>query len=89
MQCEMDPITGAPADALTQEVVQLLSKLGSSATTVSQVIDSKDEAVYSAIQKVIDAVNEEAVSNPQKVRLWYQSVDVIVGTKVCYPKGRS
>ena len=63
----MDPTNGGPTDALTAEAIQLISALGSSATTVSQVIDNKDEAVYSAIQKGIDAANEHAISHAQKV----------------------
>ena len=67
----MDPTNGGPTDALTAEAIQLISALGSSATTVSQVIDNKDEAVYSAVQKGIDAANEHAISHAQKVLYEY------------------
>ena len=67
----MDPTNGGPTDALTPEAIKLISALGSSATTVSQVIDNKDEAVYSAIQKGIDAANEHALSHAQKVFYQY------------------
>lgn len=63
----MDPTNGGPTDALTPEAIQVISALGSSATKVSEVIDNKDEAVYSAIQKGIDATNEHAISHAQKV----------------------
>lgn len=73
----MDPTNGGPTDALTAEAIKLISALGSSATTVSQVIDNKDEAVYSAIQKGIDAANEHAVSHAQKVVYEYILVSIL------------
>lgn len=65
----MDPSTGAPTNKLTEEAVKILSSLGSSSTTVTDIIDKKDEVVYAAIQKAIDSTNEQAVSNAQKVNL--------------------
>ena len=72
----MDPTNGGPTDALTAEAIQLISALGSSATTVSQVIDNKDEAVYSAVQKGIDAANEHAISHAQKVLYEYLLINI-------------
>jgi len=50
--------------------VEYCQKLGSKATKVSEIISSKDKAIYAAIQKGISAVNEGAVSNAQKVQKW-------------------
>ncbi|KAF2980936.1 hypothetical protein EK904_006544 [Melospiza melodia maxima] len=47
-----------------------LKRVGSKATKVSEIISSKDNAIYTAIQKGISAVNEKAVSNAQKVQKW-------------------
>ena len=65
----MDPNTGAPLDDLTPEAIQLLSALGSSAITVSQVLDTHDKTVYDAIKEGIDKANESAISRPQKVTI--------------------
>ena len=63
----MDPNTGIPSDDLDPAAVKLISALGSTATKVSQVIETRDKAVYAAIQEGIDKANQEAISNPTKV----------------------
>ena len=63
----MDPNTGVPSDDLDPVAVKLISALGSTATTVSQVVETQDKTVYAAIQEGIDKANEEAVSNAAKV----------------------
>ncbi|XP_009985007.1 PREDICTED: long-chain-fatty-acid--CoA ligase ACSBG2 [Tauraco erythrolophus] len=70
LKCNVDVETGEPGDDLTPEAVEYCQKLGSKATTVSEIISSRDRAVYAAIQKGISAVNEGAVSNAQKVQKW-------------------
>ncbi|XP_071584087.1 long-chain-fatty-acid--CoA ligase ACSBG2 isoform X1 [Heliangelus exortis] len=70
LKCKVDVETGEPGDDLTPEAVEYCQKVGSKATKVSEIISSKDKAVYSAIQKGISAVNERAVSNAQKVQKW-------------------
>lgn len=70
LQCVVDAETGEPGDDLTPEALEFCQKLGSKATKVSEIISSKDKAVYAAIQKGISAVNEGAVSNAQKVQKW-------------------
>uniref|UniRef100_A0A1X7T2N8 AMP-dependent synthetase/ligase domain-containing protein n=1 Tax=Amphimedon queenslandica TaxID=400682 RepID=A0A1X7T2N8_AMPQE len=64
----IDPNTGAPTDKLLDDVVKQFVGLGSSTTTVSQVLETKDSAVYSAIQSAIDKANESAISSAQKVQ---------------------
>lgn len=70
MQCNIDVETGEPGDDLTPEAIEYCQKLGSKATKVSEIISSKDKAIYGAIQKGISAVNEGAISNAQKVQKW-------------------
>lgn len=70
LQCVVDAETGEPRDDLSPEALEFCQRLGSKATKVSEIISSKDKAVYTAIQKGISAVNERAVSNAQKVQKW-------------------
>ncbi|XP_005060074.2 PREDICTED: long-chain-fatty-acid--CoA ligase ACSBG2 isoform X1 [Ficedula albicollis] len=70
LKCVVDAETGEPGDDLTPEALEFCQKLGSKATKVSEIISSKDKAIYAAIQKGISAVNEGAVSNAQKVQKW-------------------
>ncbi|NXU42236.1 ACBG2 ligase, partial [Drymodes brunneopygia] len=70
LKCVVDAETGEPGDDLTPEALEFCQKLGSKATKVSEIISSKDKAIYAAVQKGISAVNEGAVSNAQKVQKW-------------------
>ncbi|XP_068021077.1 long-chain-fatty-acid--CoA ligase ACSBG2 [Melanerpes formicivorus] len=70
LKCTVDRETGEPGDDLTPEAIEYCQKLGSKATKVSEILSSKDKAIYGAIQKGIAAVNERAVSNAQKVQKW-------------------
>ncbi|NXM31783.1 ACBG2 ligase, partial [Oxyruncus cristatus] len=70
LKCKVDAETGEPGDELTPEALEYCQKLGSKATKVSEIISSKDKAIYGAIQKGITAVNEGATSNAQKVQKW-------------------
>ncbi|OWK51429.1 Long-chain-fatty-acid--CoA ligase ACSBG2 [Lonchura striata] len=70
LKCVVDEETGEPRDDLAPEALEFCQKLGSKATKVSEIISSKDKAIYAAIQKGISAVNEGAVSNAQKVQKW-------------------
>uniref|UniRef100_A0A8C3R7I1 long-chain-fatty-acid--CoA ligase n=1 Tax=Cyanoderma ruficeps TaxID=181631 RepID=A0A8C3R7I1_9PASS len=70
LKCVVDAETGEPGDDLSPEALEFCQKLGSKATKVSEIISSKDKAIYAAIQKGISAVNEGAVSNAQRVQKW-------------------
>ncbi|NWW77095.1 ACBG2 ligase, partial [Climacteris rufus] len=70
LKCVVDVETGEPGDELAPEALQYCQQLGSKATKVSEIISTKDKAIYTAIQKGISAVNEGAVSNAQKVQKW-------------------
>ena len=63
----MDPLTGKPTDSLDPEAIALVSALGSTATKVSEVIDSEDAVVFKAIQTGLENANKGAISNAQKV----------------------
>uniref|UniRef100_A0A8C6ZUT7 Long-chain-fatty-acid--CoA ligase ACSBG2 n=1 Tax=Nothoprocta perdicaria TaxID=30464 RepID=A0A8C6ZUT7_NOTPE len=70
LKCQVNEESGEPGDDLTPEAIEYCHKLGSKATKISEIIRSKDPAIYTAIQKGISAVNERAVSNAQKVQKW-------------------
>ncbi|KAJ7308196.1 hypothetical protein JRQ81_008714 [Phrynocephalus forsythii] len=70
LKCKMNPDSGEPEDELTPEVVEFCRKVGSRANKVSDVVSVRDPAVYAAIQKGINAVNEQATSNAQKIQKW-------------------
>ena len=68
IQCVVNPDTGEATDDLQPQVVKMLQQLGSNCTTVSQVIESEDKAVFKAIQDGIDRYNtHHTISNAQKV----------------------
>ena len=66
-QCEVDQTTGEPQDTLTPLAKTAIEQLGSRCTTVSEIIDSKDRAVFSAISEGLERANKYAISNAQKV----------------------
>ncbi|XP_030048666.1 long-chain-fatty-acid--CoA ligase ACSBG2 isoform X2 [Microcaecilia unicolor] len=70
LKCNIDPKTAEPQDELTLEAIQFCQKLGSRATRVSEVISSKDPAIYKAIQEGIERVNERVESNAHRVQKW-------------------
>ncbi|XP_069061705.1 long-chain-fatty-acid--CoA ligase ACSBG2-like [Pleurodeles waltl] len=70
LKCSVDPVTGEPQDDLTPEAVHFCQKLGSGATRVSEVVSTKDPAIYDAVQKAMERVNLKALSNAQKVQKW-------------------
>lgn len=63
----MNVNTGQPLDDISAESLPVIAALGCDATKVSEIIASKNKAVYDAIQKGIDESNKEAISNAQKV----------------------
>ena len=69
-QCEVDGTSGEPLDRLSGEAIKFCQNLGSQASTVTEVLELRDPLVYKAIQQGIDAVNQEAVSNAQKIQKW-------------------
>ena len=53
-----DTQTGEPLDKLTPSTQAQIAQLGSQCTTVSEIIQQRDKAVYDAIQRGINTVND-------------------------------
>ncbi|CAI5793253.1 long-chain-fatty-acid--CoA ligase ACSBG1 isoform X2 [Podarcis lilfordi] len=70
LKCAVDPETSEPTDSLTQEAREFCQKVGSKATQVSEVVRTRDPAVYRAIQDGIDRVNGRAAANVQRIQKW-------------------
>ena len=63
----MDPDTGEPTNKLMQVAVDFCKSVGCSATTVTEILTSKDESLMKAIQAGLDKANARATSRAQKV----------------------
>ncbi|XP_039734488.1 long-chain-fatty-acid--CoA ligase ACSBG2 [Pteropus medius] len=70
LKCEMDSITGEPLDKLNSEAIKFCQSVGSQATTVTEIVVQHDLRVYAAIQRGIDAANQEANSGTHRVQKW-------------------
>ncbi|XP_030047440.1 long-chain-fatty-acid--CoA ligase ACSBG1 [Microcaecilia unicolor] len=70
LKSTLDLDTSDPTDHLTQEAIQFCHEAGSRATTVSEIVRSRDQAVYKAIQDGINRVNANATSNAQRIQKW-------------------
>ncbi|KAJ7326101.1 Long-chain-fatty-acid--CoA ligase acsbg2 [Desmophyllum pertusum] len=66
----VDLETGEPSDQLTDAAIDFCKSVGSEATTVSEILSTKDEKVMTAIQEGIDRANAKSVSRAQKVQKW-------------------
>ena len=63
----MDQDSGEPSDQLSEHAQHLLKDIGSKSTTVTQVLETRDEVIYKDIQAGLDRANQRAISNAQKV----------------------
>ncbi|XP_078541334.1 long-chain-fatty-acid--CoA ligase ACSBG1 isoform X2 [Lissotriton helveticus] len=70
LKSTVDLETSEPTDNLTQEAVKFCLEVGSKATKVSEIVGSRDEAVYQAIQDGINRVNAKATSHAQRIQKW-------------------
>ncbi|KAG5326687.1 ACBG2 ligase, partial [Acromyrmex heyeri] len=68
LKSNMNEKTGAPLDTLAPDVLKWAHSIGSSAKTVTEVINSRDVAIYEEIDKAIKRANMQAISNAQKVQ---------------------
>ena len=59
----MDPINFDSTPSLTTKAIHPMSTLGSSSSTVSQVIDNNNETLHSTIYKNFDAANDQVFTN--------------------------
>ncbi|XP_041975814.1 very long-chain-fatty-acid--CoA ligase bubblegum-like isoform X2 [Aricia agestis] len=60
--------TGDPLDELDNETKKWVASLGSKATTISEIVRTKDPLVYKAIEAGIMRANKHAISNAQKIQ---------------------
>uniref|UniRef100_A0A9L0II81 Long-chain-fatty-acid--CoA ligase ACSBG1 n=1 Tax=Equus asinus TaxID=9793 RepID=A0A9L0II81_EQUAS len=70
LKCTLDPDTSDPTDNLTEWAVEFCQRVGSKATTVSEIVQKKDEAVYQAIEEGIQRVNMNAAAQPYHIQKW-------------------
>ncbi|KAK2103515.1 Long-chain-fatty-acid--CoA ligase acsbg1 [Saguinus oedipus] len=70
LKCTLDPDTSDPTDNLTEQAVEFCQRVGSRATTVSEIVGKKDEAVYQAIDEGIRRVNMNAAARPHHIQKW-------------------
>ncbi|KAM6201944.1 long-chain-fatty-acid--CoA ligase ACSBG1 isoform 2-T2 [Rhynchocyon petersi] len=70
LKCTLDPDTSEPTDNLTEQAVEFCQRVGSKATTVSEIVGEKDEAVYQAIEEGIQRVNLNAAARPYHIQKW-------------------
>ncbi|CAF4792873.1 unnamed protein product [Pieris macdunnoughi] len=68
LKAKVDPNTGDVLDELDNETRKWVAGLGSKATTVSEIVKSKDPVVYKAIEEGITKANKHAISNAQKIQ---------------------
>ncbi|KAL5460257.1 hypothetical protein EMCRGX_G033688 [Ephydatia muelleri] len=62
--------TGEPTDVLAPQAQRAIEQLGSPCTRVSQIIETKDRAVFTAIQQGLDRVNNRETSNAHRIHKW-------------------
>ncbi|KAM9183430.1 long-chain-fatty-acid--CoA ligase ACSBG1 isoform 2-T2 [Dugong dugon] len=70
LKCTLDPDTSDPTNNLTEQAVEFCQRVGSKATTVSEIVGKKDEAVYQAIEEGIQRVNLNAAARPYHIQKW-------------------
>ncbi|KAM7048406.1 long-chain-fatty-acid--CoA ligase ACSBG1 isoform 3-T5 [Molossus nigricans] len=70
LKCTLDPDTSDPTDNLTEQAVEFCRRVGSRASTVSEIVGGKDESVYQAIEEGIQRVNRDAAARPYHIQKW-------------------
>ncbi|KAM4826153.1 long-chain-fatty-acid--CoA ligase ACSBG1 [Thomomys bottae] len=70
LKCTVDPDTLEPTDLLTDKAVEFCQRVGSKASTVSEIVGQRDPAVYQAIQEGIGRVNANAAARPYHIQKW-------------------
>ncbi|XP_063051685.1 long-chain-fatty-acid--CoA ligase ACSBG2-like [Engraulis encrasicolus] len=69
LKCVVDD-AGEPTDELSPLVRDFCQQRSVNATKVSEILSTKEPAVYQAIQEGIGKVNAKATSNAQKIQKW-------------------
>ncbi|XP_010715640.1 long-chain-fatty-acid--CoA ligase ACSBG1 isoform X3 [Meleagris gallopavo] len=70
LKCILDPDTSDPTDILTEQARDFCQKIGSKATTVSEIVATKDQVIYQAIQEGINKVNMNATNRVHCIQKW-------------------
>uniref|UniRef100_A0A8C0GD36 Long-chain-fatty-acid--CoA ligase ACSBG1 n=1 Tax=Chelonoidis abingdonii TaxID=106734 RepID=A0A8C0GD36_CHEAB len=70
LKSTLDPDTSDPTDNLTEQAREFCQKIGSKATTVSEIVATRDQAVYQAIQEGINRVNMKSTASVQHIQKW-------------------
>ncbi|CAG4989801.1 unnamed protein product [Colias eurytheme] len=68
LKAKVDPQSGDPLDQLEVGTQKWVNGLGSKATTVSEIVKTKDPLVHKAIEEGIARANKKAISNAQKIQ---------------------
>ncbi|XP_031769185.1 long-chain-fatty-acid--CoA ligase ACSBG2 isoform X2 [Galleria mellonella] len=68
LKAKINTETGAALDELESETKRWVASLGSKATTISEIYNSKDPVVQKAIEDGIKRANKHAISNAQKIQ---------------------
>lgn len=68
LKAKVHPASGDPLDELDTETKKWIANLGSKATTISEIVRTKDPAVYKAIEDGLARANKQAISNAQKIQ---------------------
>ncbi|XP_040979851.1 long-chain-fatty-acid--CoA ligase ACSBG1 isoform X2 [Aquila chrysaetos chrysaetos] len=66
----LDPDTSDPTDILTEQARDFCQKTGSKATKVSEIVATRDHAIYQAIQEGINKVNMKAANRVHCIKKW-------------------
>ncbi|KAM6301753.1 uncharacterized protein O3Q21_013369 [Podargus strigoides] len=66
----LDPDTSDPTDILTEQARDFCQKIGSKATKVSEIVATRDQAIYQAIQEGINKVNMNATNRVHCIQKW-------------------
>ncbi|KAM6388553.1 long-chain-fatty-acid--CoA ligase ACSBG1 isoform 6-T6 [Pluvialis apricaria] len=66
----LDPDTSDPTDILTDQARDFCQKTGSKATKVSEIVATRDQAIYQAIQEGINKVNMTATNRVHCIQKW-------------------
>jgi long-chain-fatty-acid--CoA ligase ACSBG len=69
-----DEVTGLPTNQLAPLALEACRRVGSTAQTVTDILELGDHKVLKMIQKGIDRVNKKATSKIQKVTVFFARV---------------
>ncbi|KAM4893371.1 long-chain-fatty-acid--CoA ligase ACSBG1-like isoform 1-T1 [Sylvia borin] len=66
----LDPDTSDPTDILTDQARDFCQRSGSKATKVSEIVATRDQVIYRAIQEGINRVNSTATNRVHCIQKW-------------------